>query len=155
MKIKFWHEVWIGECPFRIKHGRLFSICNQKEWEVSKVLGVQINLTFRRNFDALEWNEWGQMVSELTDIELTTEKDSIRWALTPHGQFTMHSLYVHWSFPEVRDLKMEELWHSKLPLKTKNFLWLVLRNRVHIADNLGRKNGKVAKYASFVRLGKM
>jgi hypothetical protein len=35
------------------------------------------------------------MESELADIELTTEGDSVKWALTPHGQFTVHSLYVH------------------------------------------------------------
>jgi hypothetical protein len=90
----------------------------------------QIHLTFKRNFDAPEWREWGEMENELAGIELTNVDDSVRWALTSHDQFTMHSLYVHWSFSGVRDLKIEELWHSKLPLKIKNFVWLVLRNRV-------------------------
>jgi hypothetical protein len=48
--------------------------------------------------------EWGDMESELADVELTMEDDSVRWALTSHGQFI-----VHWSFPGVRNLKMEEL----------------------------------------------
>jgi hypothetical protein len=40
----------------RIKYSQLFNICNQQEWEVSRVLeNGQINLTFRRNFDAPEW----------------------------------------------------------------------------------------------------
>jgi hypothetical protein len=85
------------------------------------------------------------MESELAGVELTMEDDSVRWALTSHGQFIVHSLYVHWSFPEVRDLKMEELWHSKLPLKIKNFVWLVLQNRVQTANNMGRKNWKGSK----------
>jgi hypothetical protein len=51
----------------------------------------------------------GEMESELADIELTTEEHLVRWALTSHSQLTVHSLYVHWSFPGVRDLKMEEL----------------------------------------------
>jgi hypothetical protein len=66
------------------------------------------------------------MESELASIELTSEEDSVRWALTSHGQFIVHYLYVHWLFHVVRDMKMEELWHSKLPLKIKNFVWLVL-----------------------------
>jgi hypothetical protein len=66
------------------------------------------------------------MESELASIELTSEEDSVRWALTSHGQFIVHYLYVHWLFPVVRDMKMEELWHSKLPLKIKNFVLLVL-----------------------------
>jgi hypothetical protein len=42
-------------------------------------------------------------------------------------------------------MKLEELWHSKLPLKIKNFMWLVHRNRIQIADNLGRKKWKGSK----------
>jgi hypothetical protein len=37
-KIRFWHEVWLGDCPPKIKYGRLFSICSQQEWEVARVL---------------------------------------------------------------------------------------------------------------------
>jgi hypothetical protein len=104
-----------------------FNICNQQEQEVSRVLeNGQINLTFRRNFEVAKWEECIGLKSELANIELTTEEDSVKWALTPHGQFTVQSLYTHWSFPGVRDLKMEELWHSKMPLKVKNFIWLVL-----------------------------
>jgi hypothetical protein len=32
--------------------------------------------------------------------------------------------------------------HSKLPLKLKNYVWLVNQDRVHNADNLKRKKWK-------------
>jgi hypothetical protein len=79
-------------------------------------------LTFRRDFGVAEWEEWTELEIEMADIELTTEDDLVRWVLTPHGQFTVQSLYTHWSFPGVRDIKIEELWHSKMPLKIKNFV---------------------------------
>jgi hypothetical protein len=44
---------------------------------------------------------------------------------------------------------MEELWHSKLPLKIKIFVWLVHRNRVQTSDNLGRKQWKESKIHQF------
>jgi hypothetical protein len=54
-KFRFWHEVWLGECPLRIKYERLYNICSQQNWEVSRVLGGgDINLTFKRNFDNIE-----------------------------------------------------------------------------------------------------
>jgi hypothetical protein len=37
-RIRFWHEVWLGECPLRIRFNKMFSICNQQEWEVTRVL---------------------------------------------------------------------------------------------------------------------
>jgi hypothetical protein len=57
----------------------------------------------------------------------------MRWMLTSYGQFTSAFLYRHWSFVGVRDMKVEELWHSKLPLKIKTFY------------NLGRKKWKGSK----------
>jgi hypothetical protein len=91
----------------------------------------------------------GDLESELEVIELTSEEDSVRWALTPHGQFTTSSLYRHWTFPWVRDLMMEVLCHSKLPLKIKNFVWLVHKDRVQTADNLGRKQWRGSKFCQF------
>jgi hypothetical protein len=54
-KIRFWHEVWLRECPLRIRYEKLYNICKQQFWEVSRVLrGGDINLAFRRNFDNSE-----------------------------------------------------------------------------------------------------
>jgi hypothetical protein len=95
-KIKFWHEVWLGECPLRVKYGRLFNICHQQEWEVSRVLGGgQINLTFRRIVEAPEWREWEDLESELAEVELTIEEDSLRWALTPPPMGSLHTCCIH------------------------------------------------------------
>jgi hypothetical protein len=109
-------------------------------------------LTFRRKFVDLGWREWTELESELAEIELTTEEDTVKWALTPHGLFTVHSLYIHWTFLGVRDIKIEELWHSKMPLKINNFVWLVLRNRVHTTDNLGKKKWRGNKLCKFCQV---
>jgi hypothetical protein len=54
-KPRFWHEVWLGECPLRIKFNKLFVIYKQQNWEVARVLdGGGINLSFRRNFGSDE-----------------------------------------------------------------------------------------------------
>jgi hypothetical protein len=43
-------------------------------------------------------------------------------------------------------MNRKELWHSKLPLIVRNFIWLVLRNIIHSVDNLSRKNWKGSKF---------
>jgi hypothetical protein len=107
---------------------------------VARVLqGGEINLTFRRNFENAEILEWEDMEGKLENVQLTNEGDTIRWALTPHEQFTTASLYRHCSFSRVVDVRIEDLWQSKLPLKIRNFVWLVYRDRIQMADNLRRK----------------
>jgi hypothetical protein len=96
-------------------------------------------MTFRQNFTISEVLEWEELEKELDGVQLTDEEDSVRWMLTPHGQFITASLYRFCTFPGVRDFKMEEMWRSKLPLMVKNFVWLVMRNRIQTVDNLGKK----------------
>jgi hypothetical protein len=55
-------------------------------------------------------------------VHLSKGEDSVRWMLTPNVQFTTSSLYRFCSFPGTRNMKMEEMWHSSLPLKVKNFI---------------------------------
>jgi hypothetical protein len=70
----------------------------------------------------------------------------VKWMLTPNGEFTTSLLYRLCSFPGTRNLKIEETWHSRLPLKVKNFVWMIDRNRIQTMDNLGRKNWKGSKF---------
>jgi hypothetical protein len=39
-----------------------------------------------------------------------------------------------------------------MSLKIKNFVWLVLRSRVHTTDNLGRKKGRGKKLCRFCQV---
>jgi hypothetical protein len=119
-------------------------ICNQQNWEVVRVLegGGDINLSFRRNFDPGEIQEWDQLERELEQVALSDREYTIKWALSPNGQFSTSSLYRHCSFSRVVDVRMEELWNSKLPQKIKNSLWLVFRDRIQTVDNMRKKKWK-------------
>jgi hypothetical protein len=104
--------------------------------------GGGIGLSFRRNFGPEEILEWEELERELEQVSLSDREDSISWVLSPNGQFSTSSLYKHCSFSGVVDVRMEELWSSKLPLKIKNFLWLVFRERIQTVDNLKKKRWK-------------
>jgi hypothetical protein len=109
---------------------------------VARVLeGGEINLSFRRNFGREEIIEWEELEKELTHVCLSNREDSIRWVMSANGQFSTSSPYRHCSFSGVVDVRIE-LWKSKLPLKVRNFLWLVYRGRVQTVDNLKKKRWK-------------
>jgi hypothetical protein len=88
----------------------------------------------------LEWEEL-ERERELTKVTLFDKEDFVRWALSNNGQFSTTSLYRHCSFSGVIDVRMEELWKSELPLKVRNFLWLVYRGRIQTVDNLKKRDG--------------
>jgi hypothetical protein len=51
-KTRFWFDVWLGNCPFRIVYSRIFEICNEQEESVYNALkNNEINLTFRRSLE--------------------------------------------------------------------------------------------------------
>jgi hypothetical protein len=117
-KIKFWEDVWLGDCPLRIRFNKLYEISREQKWVVARVLeGDEINLCFRRRRGDLEIKEWEDLEECLSRVHLTDEEDTVRWALTKNGQFSVASLYKHCVFSGVIDMRMEELWHSKIPLK--------------------------------------
>jgi hypothetical protein len=97
----------------------------------------------------LEWEEL-ERERELTQVTLFDKEDFVRWALSNNGQFSTTSLYKHCSFSGVIDVRMEELWKSELPLKVRNFLWLMYRGRIQTVDNLKKRDGNGMGSISFV-----
>jgi hypothetical protein len=55
----------------------------------------------------------------LSNLQLNSEEDTVQWCLTKNGRFSTASLYQHCSFSVVLDVRMEEMWQAKLPLKLK------------------------------------
>jgi hypothetical protein len=104
----------------RIRFSKLYNICEQQSWKVSRVLGGgEINLSFRRNFNTSEVEEWEKIESELEGVQLTEEGDTIKWMLTPYGQFTTASLYRFCTFPGVKNKEREVIWQAHMPLKVE------------------------------------
>ena len=56
IKVKFWHNVWCGDCPLKLAFPELFSISHHKETLIDNVLhfsnGCHIGM-----FDSLDWSK--------------------------------------------------------------------------------------------------
>jgi hypothetical protein len=140
-KARFWLDVWLGNCALSISFPNLFDICNQKEWSVFKTLhNGNVNLTFRRNFDAVHSQEWQDLSEMLEGMELTNVPDSIRWCLDKKGVYTIKSLYNEIFFPGFENKWMLCIWTARIPLKVKIFLWQVCNDKIQSAEQLKRRN---------------
>jgi hypothetical protein len=81
-RTRFWLDTWARECPLKITFPSIFTICNQQEWSVHRVLNSDhLNLTFRRNFGDIENQEYFELREMMSEVQLTNSQDSVRWIL--------------------------------------------------------------------------
>ena len=72
------------------------------------------------------------------NIDLSEEKDSFKWGLSKSGVFTVKSMYNYLINSGIK--VSQEIWKTKIPLKTKIFMWYVKRGVLLTKDNLARRN---------------
>ncbi|WVZ96121.1 hypothetical protein U9M48_041796 [Paspalum notatum var. saurae] len=72
------------------------------------------------------------------NLELREERDVFKWGLNKTGVFTVRSMYKHLINKGIR--VSQEIWQTKIPLKTKIFMWYVKRGVLLTKDNLARRN---------------
>jgi len=98
-KARFWLDVWLGQCPLSIVNNKIFKICNEQNNIVYDVLqDNEVNLTFRRTFGITEIEEWKVMISQVNEVTLQDEPDTVIWALEKNLKLTIASLYKALTF---------------------------------------------------------
>jgi hypothetical protein len=109
-KTKFWHDVWLEDCPLKNKFPRLFRICRQQDWSVSQLREVEWNLDLRRRVGSEEVAEWNELQEALDLVEISdARKDEVFWALEPSGKFTTKSLYRLMKSSGAVDIRMTDM----------------------------------------------
>jgi hypothetical protein len=76
----------------------------------------------------------------LENVNLSSEKDTVRWIFEKSGKFTTSSLYRELTFPGVNNRWMNNIWTAKLPVKIKMFIWQACNDEIQSVDELARKN---------------
>lgn len=71
-------------------------------------------------------------------MELTTQRDTIKWTLHKNGLYTVKFYYRHLVENGVK-YPQNFMWKTKMPPRVKVFMWLVLRKSILTRDNLLRR----------------
>lgn len=71
----------------------------------------------RRRLGVDEVAEWNDLQESLELVQLSAEEDMVTWALEASGKFSTKSLYKFMKNSGQIDLRMTEIWNSRLPLK--------------------------------------
>jgi zinc-binding in reverse transcriptase len=79
------------------------------------------------------------LYSQLKNISLDDNEDSIIWRWSVREVFITHSCYTWLEFGGINNSQFSLTWSAYIPLKIKIFLWLVQKNKILTKDNLRKK----------------
>jgi hypothetical protein len=123
----------INDCP------NLFNIVRKKQATVANVLNsTPLNVSFRRALVGNKLLEWQSLVVRVAFINLNEGCDTFIWNLNNNDLFSVKSMYKYLVNNEIK--VTQEIWHMKVPLKIKIFLWFLKKGVVLTKDNLAKRN---------------
>lgn len=142
---RFWEDVWLGDIPLKLEYANLFEICDKPKCTVADCwAGDGWRIGFRRALGESELKEWERLMECLDDkqiLEVDTE-DVFFWAYEKSGIYSTRSMYRNIMFRGVNNHRMRKLWKSKLPMKIKVFMWLLIQDKLQTGVNLKKKKWK-------------
>ncbi|WVZ53763.1 hypothetical protein U9M48_004664, partial [Paspalum notatum var. saurae] len=125
-QVRFWEDTWCGNQPLKNIYPSLFNIVRKKGATVADVMSsIPLNVSFRRGLYGERLHVWNELVGRIMNLELREERDVFKWGLNKTGVFTVRLMYKYLINKGIR--VSQEIWQTKIPLKTKIFMWYVKR----------------------------
>ncbi|KAG8045880.1 hypothetical protein GUJ93_ZPchr0008g13589 [Zizania palustris] len=137
-RVRFWEDIWVGDFPLRVSFAPLFDICADPGVLVYEARRNDWDVGFRRSLTQSETILWDNLHELCCSVSFKGGSDSIHWALDKSG-YSVKSLYNWLSFHGVGDNDLKLVWKCVAPLKVRCFLWLAMRGRIQVGEQLGKK----------------
>jgi hypothetical protein len=67
----------------------------------------------------------GGIERNVDGVQLTEGRDKLKWKMGTSGQFRVKDLY--WQLRAEGSFPQKFLWKTKIPMKVRIFLWLMLK----------------------------
>ncbi|WVZ62835.1 hypothetical protein U9M48_012535 [Paspalum notatum var. saurae] len=97
-----------------------------------------LNISFRRTLVGNKLHKWHNLVANLMFVNLDEGNDTFMWGLNKSSSFSVKSIYN--SLMNNGIVVSQEIWHLRIPLKIKIFLWSLKRGVLLTKDNLTKPN---------------
>ncbi|WVZ50186.1 hypothetical protein U9M48_001463, partial [Paspalum notatum var. saurae] len=125
--------------PIKVLGGQMLTLFAKKHTTVADVFrSSPLNISFRRGLVGNKLQEWHNLVANLMFVNLEEGNDTFVWGLDKSGSFSVKSMYN--SLINNGIVVSQEIWHFRIPLKIKIFLWFLKRGVFLTKDNLSKRN---------------
>ncbi|WVZ81339.1 hypothetical protein U9M48_028728, partial [Paspalum notatum var. saurae] len=138
-QVRFSEDTWCGNRPLKGLYPSLFNIVRKKGATVAEVMGsIPLNIFFRRGLYGDRLQAWNELARRVMSSLLSEGRDRFKWGLNKSGLFTVKSMYKYLINSGIK--VPQKIWKTKIPLKTKIFMWYVKRRVLLMKDNLAKRN---------------
>ncbi|GJV25232.1 RNA-directed DNA polymerase, eukaryota [Tanacetum coccineum] len=139
--IRFWKDLWIGDCTLSGLFPRLFALDTEKDISVAGKLQSPLVSSFRRNVrGGIEEQQLEHLVALLDSVILSNSND--RWVsdLNGDGVFRVkdvRNLLDEFFLPRA---DIPTRWVKNIPIKVNIFAWKLALDRLPTRANLVQRN---------------
>ena len=138
---RFWTDRWLGSQPLWRDFRDLYELAVDPSITVAVALVASPPVIyFKRELNGLEQTKLVALPHLINPITLSGDPDTVSWALTSSGKFSVKSLYRKLC-QGPSQLVVAGLWTARLPLKIKLFLWQMFRDKLPTSLNVAKRNG--------------
>ncbi|KAJ4758872.1 RNA-directed DNA polymerase (reverse transcriptase)-related family protein [Rhynchospora pubera] len=135
--VKFWEDVWIGDCALNTKYPSLYNICLDKHCTVAQTVQIGVaHWRFSRQLSEMNSIALNELYFLVNNISLKAAPDILVWGNKPNGTFSVKDVYNRLVHRDVFDSSCAHIWEIKVPSKIQIFLWLMCKDRLLTRDNL-------------------
>jgi hypothetical protein len=139
-KIRFWCDVWFGNCSLAILFWDLFVIVNEPHLTVGEAWdGSHLKFTFRRTVSPVQYNRWLELVQIMHTVSIGEEEDVPVWEFHSSGTYSVSSFYAVINNRGVVPIHTPAVWRLHVPPRLQVFLWLFANNKILTRDNLAKR----------------
>jgi hypothetical protein len=93
--IMFWEDQWLGSTSLAIIFWEIYYICNQQRATVRDIWdGLELKLTFRRNFSPAMMEQWLQVEQIAKSIKYDGVEDAMVWESFTVLECIPHNIYM-------------------------------------------------------------
>jgi hypothetical protein len=137
----FWESRWLSGASPKELAPNLYNQARLKHRTIHKELQHFNWIKNVRSIDSEDLlDEFVLLFSTLVGVQLSDQKDSIRWRWTASGDYSAASGYEAQFMGAYPHYRASTIWRAKTEPKCRFFAWLAIQGKSLTADNLAKKN---------------
>ncbi|PWA40157.1 reverse transcriptase domain, Reverse transcriptase zinc-binding domain protein [Artemisia annua] len=135
---RFWSDKWVDNGTLKDKFPGVYALELDKSITVAakKAQGTSIDSLRRQPSGGVESEQWSQIQTLITDIQLTSMEDRWCWTLEGMGHFSVKSARVAIDKKILITTGDPTRWSKFLPKKVNIMVWKMIMDRIPTRVNL-------------------